>query len=168
MKICIVNPGRCGGTWMLCYLHQLLPDYDMEYEVITPVLPQQDNIIFKYQYLYTYQRLEGVDKYIVLDRKDKDAWLYSTYMSAVNKHHHGKLPDIDFNFDPVEYNDSKLGMTKVYDEIWVPERERLVAAGADMVWYEDIDFNVSDVFFKGQKLQKVWSDPLQTQWKNTA
>ena len=48
-------------------------------------------------------------------------------------------------------------MTKVYDEIWKPERERLVAAGADMVWYEDIDFNVSDVFFRGQKLQKVWS-----------
>ena len=107
--------------------------------------------------MYTYQRLEGADKYIVLDRKDKDAWLYSTYMSAVNKHHHGKLPDVDFKFDPVLYNDSKLGMTKVYDEIWKPERERLVAAGADMVWYEDIDFNVSDVFFRGQKLQKVWS-----------
>ena len=53
MKISIVNPGRCGGTWMLCYLHSLLPGYDMQYEVIKPVLPQQENIIFKYQYLYT-------------------------------------------------------------------------------------------------------------------
>ena len=137
MKISIVNPGRCGGTWVLCYLHSLLPGYDMQYEVIKPVLPQQENIIFKYQYLYTYQRLEGADKYIVLDRRDKQAWLYSTYMSAVNKHHHGKLPD--------------------YDEIWVPERERLVAAGADMVWYEDIDFNVPNVLFNGIKLEKVWS-----------
>ena len=78
-------------------------------------------------------------------------------MSAVNKHHHGKLPDKEFKFDAVEYNSSKQGMIKVYDEIWIPERERLVAAGADMVWYEDIDFDVSDVFFRGQKLQKVWS-----------
>tara|TARA_X000000368_G_C22824610_1_gene620579 strand:- start:133 stop:534 length:402 start_codon:yes stop_codon:yes gene_type:complete len=129
----------------------------MQYEVITPALPQQKNIIFKYQYLYTYQRLEGADKYIVLDRRDKQAWLYSTYMSAVNKHHHGKLPDKEFKFDSVEYNSSKQGMIKVYDEIWIPERERLVAAGADMVWYEDIDFNASDVFFGGQKLEKVWS-----------
>lgn len=157
MKISIVNPGRCGGTWMLCYLHSLLPGYDMQYEVIKPVLPQQENIIFKYQYLYTYQRLEGVDKYIVLDRRDKQAWLYSTYMSAVNKHHHGKLPDKEFKFDSVEYNNSKHGMIKVYDELWIPERERLVAAGADMVWYEDIDFNVPNILFNGIKLEKVWS-----------
>lgn len=157
MKISIVNPGRCGGTWMLCYLHSLLPGYDMQYEVITPALPQQENIIFKYQYLYTYQRLEGADKYIVLDRRDKQAWLYSTYMSAVNKHHHGKLPDKEFKFDSVEYNNSKQGMIKVYDEIWIPERERLVAAGADMVWYEDIDFDVPEVLFNGIKLEKVWS-----------
>ena len=157
MKISIVNPGRCGGTRMLCYLHSLLPGYDMQYEVIKPVLPQQENIIFKYQYLYTYQRLEGADKYIVLDRRDKQAWLYSTYMSAVNKHHHGKLPDKEFKFNAVEYNNSKQGMLKAYDEIWVPERERLVAAGADMVWYEDIDFNVPNVLFNGIKLEKVWS-----------
>ena len=142
---------------MLCYLHSLLPGYDMQYEVITPALPQQENIIFKYQYLYTYQRLEGADKYIVLDRRDKQAWLYSTYMSAVNKHHHGKLPDKEFKFDSVEYNNSKQGMIKVYDEIWIPERERLVAAGADMVWYEDIDFDVPEVLFNGIKLEKVWS-----------
>ena len=48
-------------------------------------------------------------------------------------------------------------MLKVYDEIWVPERERLVAAGADIVWYEDIDFNVPNVLFNGIKLEKVWS-----------
>lgn len=156
MKICIVNPGRCGGTLTLCYLHSKLPGYDMQYEVITPALPQQENIIFKYQYLYTYQRLDGADKYIVLDRKDKDAWLYSTYMSSVNKHLHGKLPDIDFKFDSVEYNNSKQGMIRVYDEIWVPERERLLAAGADMVWYEDIKIN-EDVYFGTIKLVPVWS-----------
>ena len=142
---------------MLCYLHSLLPGYDMQYEVIKPFLPQQENIIFKYQYLYTYQPLNGADKYIVLDRRDKQAWLYSTYMSAVNKHHHGKLPDKEFKFNSVEYNNSKQGMLKAYDEIWVPERERLVAAGADMVWYEDIDFNVPNVLFNGIKLEKVWS-----------
>ena len=78
-------------------------------------------------------------------------------MSAVNKHHHGKLPDKEFKFNAVEYNNSKQGMLKAYDEIWVPERERLVAAGADMVWYEDIDFNVPNVLFNGIKLEKVWS-----------
>ena len=135
MKICIVNPGRCGGTYALYKLAKRFPNYAVQYEVITPALPQQENIIFKYQYLYTYQRLEGADKYIVLDRRDKQAWLYSTYMSAVNKHHHGKLPDKEFKFDSVEYNNSKQGMIKVYDEIWIPERERLVAAGASMVWY---------------------------------
>ena len=77
-------------------------------------------------------------------------------MSSVNSHLHGKLPDIDFKFDPVDYNHSKLGMTKVYDEIWVPERERLVAAGADMVWYEDMKID-EDVYFGTIKLEKVWS-----------
>ena len=48
MKICIVNPGRCGGTLMLCYLHSKLPGYEMKYEVITNDLPQSENIIFKY------------------------------------------------------------------------------------------------------------------------
>ena len=156
MKICIVNPGRCGGTYALYKLAKRFPNYAVQYEVITPALPQQENIIFKYQYLYTYQRLEGADKYIVLDRRDKQAWLYSTYMSAVNKHHHGKLPDKEFKFDSVEYNNSKQGMIKVYDEIWVPERERLVAAGASMVWYEDMVFD-EDVYFEHIRLVPVWS-----------
>ena len=77
MKICIVNPGRCGGTYALYKLAKKFPNYAVQYEVITPALPQQENIIFKYQYLYTYQRLEGADKYIVLDRRDKQACLYS-------------------------------------------------------------------------------------------
>ena len=155
MKICIVNPGRCGGTLALCYLHSKLPGYEMKYEVITNSLPESKNIIFKYQYLYTHQPLEGADKYIVIDRRDKEAWLFSTYMSAVNKHLHGKVEDT-FKFNSVDYNHSKLGMSKVYDEIWVPERERLLAAGADMVWYEDININ-EDVYFGAIKLVPVWS-----------
>lgn len=155
MRICIVNPGRCGGTLALCYLHSKLPGYEMKYEVITNSLPESKDIIFKYQYLYTHQPLEGADKYIVIDRKDKEAWLFSTYMSAVNKHLHGKVEDT-FKFNSVDYNNSKLGMSKVYDEIWVPERERLLAAGADMVWYEDIKIN-EDVYFGTIKLVPVWS-----------
>ena len=49
MKICIVNPGRCGSTLMLCYLHSKLPGYELKYEVITNNLPESENIIFKYQ-----------------------------------------------------------------------------------------------------------------------
>ena len=155
MRICIVNPGRCGGTLALCYLPSKLPGYEMKYEVITNSLPESKNIIFKYQYLYTHQPLEGADKYIVIDRKDKEAWLFSTYMSAVNKHLHGKVEGT-FRFNSVYYNHSKLGMSKVYDEIWVPERERLLAAGADMVLYEDININ-EDVYFGTIKLVPVLS-----------
>ena len=155
MRICIVNPGRCGGTLALCYLHNKLPGYEMKYEVITNSLPESKNIIFKYQYLYTHQPLEGADKYIVIDRKDKEAWLFSTYMSAVNKHLHGKVEGT-FRFNSVDYNHSKLGMSKVYDEIWVTERESLLAAGADMVWYEDMKID-EDVYFGNIKLVPVWS-----------
>ena len=156
MKICIVNPGRCGGTYALYKLAKRFPNYAVQYEVIAPALPQQENIIFKYQYLYTHQPLQGADKYIVLDRKDKDAWLYSTYMSAVHSHHHGALPKKQYAFNLIDWNHSKVGMSKVYDEIWVPERERLVAAGADMVWYEDMKMD-EDVYFQGVKLEPVWS-----------
>ena len=155
MKICIVNPGRCGGTLALCYLHSKLPGYEMKYEVITNDLPQSKNIIFKYQYLYTHQSLEGADKYIVIDRKDKEAWLFSTYMSSVNKHLHGKVEGT-FRFTDVDYNHSKLNMSKLYDEVWVPERERLLKAGADMVWYEDMRID-EDVYFGNIKLVPVWS-----------
>ena len=132
----------------------------MLYEVITNDLPQDENIIFKYQFLYTHQPLEGADKYIICDRKDKDAWLYSTYMSAVNNHHHG-LVNNTFKFNTSDYNHSKLGMSKVYDEVWVPERERLLAAGVDMVWYEDIKIK-EDVYFNSTKLVPVWSDKIES------
>jgi hypothetical protein len=155
MKICIVNPGRCGGTLMLCYLHSKLPGYEMKYEVTTNDLPKSKDIIFKYQYLYTHEPLEGADKYIVCDRKDREAWLFSTYMSSVNSHHHGVVKD-SFKFNHLDYNDSKLGMNKVYEEIWVPERERLLGAGADMVWYEDMKIK-EDVYLGSTKLVPVWS-----------
>ena len=140
---------------MLCYLHSKLPGYELKYEVITNNLPESENIIFKYQYLYTQEALEGADKYIVVDRKDKDAWLFSTYMSAVNKHHHGIVKGA-FKFNKSDYNSSKIGMSKIYDEVWVPERERLLNAGADMVWYEDIKIN-EDVYLGNTKLVPVWS-----------
>ena len=127
----------------------------MVYEVITNTLPKESDIIFKYQYLYTPQPLEGADKYIVCDRKDKEAWLFSTYMSSVNKHHHGLVKGA-FKFNKLDYNRSKLNMSKVYDEVWVPERERLLKAGADMVWYEDMKIK-EDVYFNELKLVPVWS-----------
>jgi hypothetical protein len=127
----------------------------MVYEVITNTLPKESDIIFKYQYLYTPQPLEGADKYIVCDRKDKEAWLFSTYMSSVNKHHHGLVKGA-FKFNKLDYNHSKLNMSKVYDEVWVPERERLLKAGADMVWYEDMKIK-EDVYFNELKLVPVWS-----------
>ena len=77
-------------------------------------------------------------------------------MSAVHSHHHGALPNKQYAFNLIDWNHSKLGMSKVYDEIWVPERERLVAAGADMVWYEDMKMD-EDVYFQGVKLEPVWS-----------
>ena len=77
-------------------------------------------------------------------------------MSAVHSHHHGALPKKQYAFSLIDWNHSKLGMSKVYDEIWVPERERLVAAGADMVWYEDMKMD-EDVYFQGIKLEPVWS-----------
>ena len=127
----------------------------MVYEVITNTLPKESDIIFKYQYLYTPQPLEGEDKYIVCDRKDKEAWLFSTYMSSVNKHHHGLVKGV-FKFNKLDYNHSKLNMSKVYDEVWVPERERLLKAGADMVWFEDMKIK-EDVYFNELKLVPVWS-----------
>ena len=156
MRICIVNPGRCGGTYALYKLAKRFPNYAVQYEVITNKLPAEQDIIFKYQFLYTHQSLQGADKYIVIDRKDKEAWLYSTYMSAVNQHHHGELEHKRYVFNSVDYNHSKVGMTKVYDEVWVPERERLLAAGASMVWYEDMVFD-EDVYWEGIHLVPVWS-----------
>ena len=47
MKICIVNPGRCGSTLLLGYLHNRLPGYSLIYEVIRPTLPDIENVIFK-------------------------------------------------------------------------------------------------------------------------
>ena len=81
MRICIVNPGRCGGTYALYKLAKRFPNE--KYAVQNGVgnhmnkLPAEKDIIFKYQFLYTHQPLQGADKYIVIDRKDKEAWLYS-------------------------------------------------------------------------------------------
>ena len=100
MKICIVNPGRCGSTVVLASLANKLDNFSMIYEVINYenglyVLQANQNIIFKYQFLYALTPLKGADKYIIVDRKDKDAWIYSTYMSAVNYHWHGSLKNTE-------------------------------------------------------------------------
>ena len=47
-------------------------------------------------------------------------------------------------------------MSKVYDNIWVQERERLLAAGASMVWYEDMAFD-EDVYLEDIHLVPVCS-----------
>ena len=94
---------------MLGYLHKQLPGYNLVYEIVNPVLPDVENIIFKYQYLHCFQPLHGADKYIVIDRKDKEAWLYSTYMSKKYNHFHGALKQ-KFNFDVKEYSNAKQNL----------------------------------------------------------
>ena len=45
--------------------------------------------------------------------------------------------------------------------MWVPERERLLSEGADMVWYEDMkideDVSINLPFLGNTKLEPVWS-----------
>ena len=96
MKICIVNPSRCGSTLLLSVLANKLKNYQIVYEVLDQqtgldLLKLKSNLLFKYQYLWANKPLHGADKYIISDRKDLDAWSYSSYMSFVNHHHHGKL-----------------------------------------------------------------------------
>ena len=55
MKVCIVNPGRCGGTVVLASLANKLDNFLMIYEITNHkdglnVLKANQNIIFKYQY----------------------------------------------------------------------------------------------------------------------
>ena len=110
--------------------------------------------------LHCFQPLHGADKYIIIDRKDKEAWLYSTYMSKKHNHFHGALKQ-EFNFDKEEYANAKQNLNMLYESMWIPERERLLSEGADMVWYEDIKINEDvsiDLPFLGHtKLEPVWS-----------
>ncbi len=168
MKICIVNPGRCGSTVVLASLANKLDNFSMIYEVINYenglyVLQANQNIIFKYQFLYALTPLKGADKYIIVDRKDKDAWIYSTYMSAVNYHWHGSLKNTENKFfDQNNFDVAKDNLLSLYKNYWIPERERLLTEEkADIIWQEDINIT-EDVYIdlpprKNIKLTPVWS-----------
>ena len=164
MKICIVNPSRCGSTLLLNVLANKLKNYKTVYEIIdhesgVNLLNTSNNIIFKYQYLFAHKSLLGADKYIIADRKDLDAWAYSSYMSFVNHHHHGKIPvGAKAIYKKEDYENHKKNMFKMYNESWIPERERLLKQGADIVWYEDIPNTFNNVYFNNIKLEKVWSN----------
>lgn len=164
MKICIVNPSRCGSTLLLSVLANRLKNYHIVYEILDQetgldLLKLKTNLIFKYQYLWANKPLHGADKYIISDRKDLDAWSYSSYMSFVNHHHHGKLLDIDYEFDKKLFLKHKNNLLKMYNNSWIPERQRLLKQGADIVWYEDIKniYKDQDIYFGGYKLEPVWS-----------
>lgn len=164
MQICIVNPSRCGSTLLLSVLANKLKNYQTVYEIIdhqsgVNLLNTYNNIIFKYQYLWANKSLLGADKYIIADRKDLDAWAYSSYMSFVNHHHHGKIPvGAKALYKKEDYENHKKNMFKMYNESWIPERERLLKQGADIVWYEDIPNTFNNVYFNNIKLEKVWSN----------
>ena len=164
MKICIVNPSRCGSTLLLSVLANKLKNYQTVYEILdhqsgVNLLDTSSDIIFKYQYLWAHKSLLGADKYIIADRKDLDAWAYSSYMSFVNHHHHGKIPvGAKAIYKKEDYENHKKNMFKMYNESWIPERERLLKQGADIVWYEDIPNTFDNVYFNNIKLEKVWSD----------
>ena len=53
----------------------------------------------------------------------------------------------------------KNNLLKMYNNSWIPERQRLLKQGADIVWYEDIKNIYSDqnIYFGGYKLEPVWS-----------
>jgi hypothetical protein len=186
MITCIVNPSRCGSTLLLHILDKYFrmsrtPNYSMEYEIIdekvgAEVLKQKSgaNFLFKYQFLFTIQPLLGADKYIVLDRKDKDAWIYSSFMSFMHHNPHGKLENKEYEFDEVVFNHHKDHMFRLLP-IWEKEKSRLIDQGAVSLWYEDIKdksaadilqmcgypgaapFDKDDLYFRGIKLEKVWS-----------
>ena len=81
-------------------------------------------------------------------------------MSKKHNHFHGALKQ-EFNFDKEEYVNAKQNLNMLYESMWIPERERLLSEGADMVWYEDIKINEDvsiDLPFLGHtKLEPVWS-----------
>ena len=163
MKICIVNPSRCSSTVLLSVLANKLKNFTTVYEILNhqdglELLATPGNIIFKYQYLWANKSLQGADKYIIADRKDLDAWAYSSYMSFVNHHHHGKLPiDVKAIYNKIDFLKHKDNLLKMYHESWVPERNWLLANGADIVWHEELQDKFNDVYFNNIKLEKVWS-----------
>ncbi len=187
MITCIVNPSRCGSTWLQHIIDkhfQLtgLNDYSMEYEVIDHANgvklidnPPTENFLFKYQYLYANKPLFGADKYIVIDRRDLDAWTYSSYMSFQNAHPHGAKPK-EYIFDQVVFDSHKKAMMKLRKESWEPEETRLISQGAISLIYEDIknlsardilklcgyedatNFDKDDLYFRQTtRLVPVWS-----------
>tara|TARA_B100000242_G_C42949140_1_gene440118 strand:+ start:329 stop:901 length:573 start_codon:yes stop_codon:yes gene_type:complete len=186
MITCIVNPSRCGSTWLQHIIdkHFMLTglnDYSMEYEIIDHANgmhvidnPPSKNFLFKYQYLYANKPLLGADKYIVLDRRDLDAWIYSSYMSFQNHHPHGKAP-VHRTFDHAIFNQHKDAMMMLREKSWEPEKARLISHGAISLVYEDIkdlssteilklcgyedatEFDTNDLYFRGIKLEPVWS-----------
>tara|TARA_R110002074_G_scaffold358063_3_gene530356 strand:- start:292 stop:876 length:585 start_codon:yes stop_codon:yes gene_type:complete len=187
MRVCIVNPSRCGSTLLLHILDKYFrlrktPRYEMLYEVIDDKVGREllkkhkyNNFLFKYQYLFTHKPLLGADKYIVVDRKDKDAWAYSSYHAWVNNHPHGKLdPNKEYLTDEKALEIHKHNLNKCLPS-WEKEKARLISQGAVNLWYEDIkdktameilelcgfptfeSFDKDDLYFGNIKLEKVWS-----------
>lgn len=188
MITCIVNPSRCGSTLLLLILDKYFrmsrtPHYSMEYEIIDDTVGKKTieekagtNFLFKYQYLFVHKPLLGADKYIVIDRKDKDAWAYSSYHSWINQHWHGRLdPHKQYITEEKSLQVHKENMINNLDS-WHKEKNRLISQGAISLWYEDIkdmtakeilnicgyedaiDFDKDDLYLKGVKLEKVWSE----------
>lgn len=187
MITCIVNPSRCGSTLLLHIIDKYFrlkntPNYSMEYEIIDDVSGRKKieektgtNFLFKYQYLFVHKPLLGADKYIVIDRKDKEAWAYSSYHSWINQHWHGKLDaQKQYISDEKSLQVHKENMINNLDS-WHKEKNRLISQGAVSLWYEDIkdlsakeililcgyedaiEFDKDDLYFRGIKLEKVWS-----------
>jgi len=187
MRVCIVNPSRCGSTLLLHILDKYFrlrktPRYEMLYEVIDDKVGREllkkhkyNNFLFKYQYLFTHKPILGADKYIVVDRKDKDAWAYSSYHAWVNNHPHGKLdPNKEYLTDEKALEIHKHNLNKCLPS-WEKEKARLISQGAVNLWYEDIkdktameilelcgfptfeSFDKDDLYFGNIKLEKVWS-----------
>ena len=187
MITCIVNPSRCGSTLLLLILDKYFrmsrtPNYEMLYEVIDDKRGRKlieknknKNFLFKYQYLFTHKPLLGCDKYIVIDRKDKDAWTYSSFHAWVNTHAHGKLdPDKEYATDEKALGIHRHSLMNCLPS-WEKEKSRLIDQGAVSLWYEDIEdksaveilqmcgypgaapFDKDDLYLRGTKLEKVWS-----------
>ena len=187
MRTCIVNPSRCGSTLLLHILDKYFrlrktPRYEMLYEVMDDKIGREllkkhkyNNFLFKYQYLFTHKPLLGADKYIVIDRKDKDAWAYSSFHAWVNNHAHGKLdPNKEYLTDKKALEIHKHNLNKCLPS-WEAEKARLISHGAVSLWYEDIkdktameilelcgfptfeSFDKDDLYFNNIKLEKVWS-----------
>tara|TARA_E500000331_G_scaffold238962_1_gene229287 strand:+ start:507 stop:1070 length:564 start_codon:yes stop_codon:yes gene_type:complete len=187
MITCIVNPSRCGSTLLLHIIDKYFrlkntPNYFMEYEIIDDLVGKEaiqkhkdNNFLFKYQYLFTHKPLFGADRYIVIDRKDKDAWTYSSFHAWINSHAHGKLdPNKKYMTDEKALQTHKENLMNCLPS-WEKEKARLISQGAVSLWYEDIkdlsakeililcgyedaiEFDKDDLYFRGIKLEKVWS-----------